>query len=256
MFGSSMGYGKIASFYHKIFGRLDINTQIRARIIFKELAIIEKEKSDKVLDIGCGDGIFSIEPAKIGYSVVGVDLNVKSVNYAKYFSKRSEVKIDFLVDDASHLPFANESFDIILCSEVLEHIKDDEGAIREIERVLKQNGLLILTVPSDKASPYPGHVRCGYSLYEISSKLTKSGINIINKKIVSYPFRLGYKLSFLLFPFVYPFALILSFISNKENGLIIIARKMKRSFENENRGKRRQEIEVLNHENLYNLRKR
>ena len=254
MFGSSMGYGKIASFYHKIFERLDINTQIRARIIFKELAIIEKEKSDKVLDIGCGDGIFPIELAKRGYSVVGVDLNVKSVNYAKYFSKRSEVKIDFLVGDACHLPFANESFDIILCSEVLEHIKDDEGAIREIERVLKQNGLLILTVPSDKASSYLRHVRCGYSLYDISSKLTKSGINIINKKIVSYPFRLGYKLSFLLFPFVYPFALIL--ISNKENGLIIIARKMKRSFENENRGKRRQEIEVLNHENLYNLRKR
>ena len=172
MFGSSMGYGKIASFYHKIFGRPDINTRIRARIIFKELAIIEKEN----LDIGCGDGIFSIELAKRGCGVVGVDLNVKSVNYAKYFSKRSEVKIDFLVGDACHLPFANESFDIILCSEVLEHIKDDKGAIREIERVLKQNGLLILTVPSDKASPYPGHVRCGYSLYEISSKLTKSGI--------------------------------------------------------------------------------
>jgi len=253
MFGSSMGYGKIASFYHKIFERLDINTQIRARIIFKELAIIEKEKSDKVLDIGCGDGIFSIELAKRGYGVVGVDLNVKSVNYAKYFSKRSEVKIDFLVGDACHLPFANESFDIILCSEVLEHIKDDEGAIREIERVLKQNGLLILTVPSDKASPYPGHVRCGYSLYDISSKLTKSGINIINKKIVSYPFRLKYKLPFLHFPLLYPFALILSFIKSKEK--IIIARKMKRLSENKNRG-RRQEIEVLNHENLYNLRKR
>ena len=226
MFGSSMGYGKVARIYHKVLGRPDISTRIRVRGIFKKwLSLIER--NDKILDVGCGDGVFSIELAKRGYDIVGMDLSANSINYAKYFSKRSEVKIDFLVGDACHFPFANESFDIILCSEVLEHIKDDEDVIKEISRVTKAGGFLFLTTPSDKASTYPGHVRCGYSPNDISSMLIKFRINVINQKILNYPFRLGYTLSFLLFPLLYPFAIILSFRKSEGNGLIIIARKTK-----------------------------
>jgi len=79
-----------------------------------------------------------------------LDLGCGNVYYKKYFPNRigfdikSGPGID-VVGDAHHLPFENEKFDVILCTEVLEHLHSPEIAISEMERVLKKGGKLILT---------------------------------------------------------------------------------------------------------------
>ena len=99
------------------------------KLVRKKLnKFIEGHKTDlKVLDLGCGNS-----------------------PYASLFSNR--VGFDFemnrgvdVIGDAHNLPFENESFDMILCSEVLEHLIDPKKAISEMNRVLKFGGKLVLT---------------------------------------------------------------------------------------------------------------
>lgn len=101
----------------------------------------------KVMDIGVGDGIYeaSLEKEiKKRAEFYGVDVSMKQMNRAKKYLK--EVKV---VDiDSEKLPYKNSSFDIVILSEVLEHIFFPEKILAEILRVLKRNGYVILTFPN------------------------------------------------------------------------------------------------------------
>ena len=114
------------------------------------------ERGDRVLDLGCGEGrhvIAAYLAAEV--DAIGVDLSLADL-------KNAQVKAeDFLTDtagdeqrslglasaDALRLPFADNSFDKVICSEVLEHIPDYRAALTEIRRVLKPGGLLCASVP-------------------------------------------------------------------------------------------------------------
>lgn len=105
----------------------------------------------KMLDAGCGDGINLMgmsEKAKESawnLELTGVDYNPVRVNRA------SEQGQSFRIQKASlySLPFENESFDIVLCNQVLEHIPKLSTALSELYRVLKKDGLLIAGVPNE-----------------------------------------------------------------------------------------------------------
>lgn len=92
--------------------------------------------SDKILDVGCGEGVFVEEFRSKGYNIYGVDLN-----YASDFVQRGDVL---------YLPFKNEVFKFVLCLDLIEHLhhRDQEGAMREIYRVLIERGEAILTIPN------------------------------------------------------------------------------------------------------------
>ena len=98
-----------------------------------------------VLDVGCGEGL-TLEklvrdnPEKV---VLGIELLRENIDILKSHG--------LPVQQASvhHLPFPNESIDFILFSEVLEHISQPEGAMREIHRVLKIGGRVSIIVPND-----------------------------------------------------------------------------------------------------------
>lgn len=119
-------------------------------IDFDKLAI---KAGDRILDLGCGEGrhvigaAFYYPEAKI----VGVDLSVDDLQKAK--TRHREFKPDYVDNcgylnaDAKALPFANHSFDHVVCSEVLEHIHDYEAVLREIYRVLRPGGTLSVSVP-------------------------------------------------------------------------------------------------------------
>jgi 2-polyprenyl-3-methyl-5-hydroxy-6-metoxy-1,4-benzoquinol methylase len=97
-----------------------------------------------VLDAGCGEGetlarLDSLLPA----SVTGVDLNPASVEFA---AKRIPSG-DFRVADLNDLPFEDDSFDLVLCLEVLEHIPDPAPALAELSRVCR--GDILISVPSE-----------------------------------------------------------------------------------------------------------
>ncbi len=102
------------------------------------------------LDIGCANGAFSIELAKSGAKkMYGIDIASEFVKKASLKAKKNYVKnIEFIEADAKKLPFKNNFFDFIICTEVLEHVPDFKVAIKEIKRVLKPGGIFVITVPN------------------------------------------------------------------------------------------------------------
>lgn len=117
----------------------------RARIIFENL---ELKGNEKVLEVGCGRGFYvkTLNEVWPKLDITGVDLNEKYLSVAKKFVNDDKVKL--IKADATDLPFKDKSFDRIICSEVLEHIPDDQKAISEMHRVLKPGGIVIITVPN------------------------------------------------------------------------------------------------------------
>lgn len=98
-----------------------------------------KKTRGKVLDFGCGIG----EMLYLFPNGVGVDNNRYCVEYCK--SKGFKC----FLGSAERIPFKGNSFDTLLCFHVLEHLKDANKAIKEIKRVLKPGGKLILVVPTE-----------------------------------------------------------------------------------------------------------
>ncbi|MCP4326649.1 MAG: 3-demethylubiquinone-9 3-O-methyltransferase [Alteromonadales bacterium] len=100
-------------------------------------------KDVKVLDVGCGGGFTSEFMAKKGALVSGIDISEVSINTATEHAKESNLDIDYRSGTAVNLPYDNDSFDAIVCVDVLEHIDDITKAIAEIKRVLKPGGTFL-----------------------------------------------------------------------------------------------------------------
>jgi SAM-dependent methyltransferase len=103
----------------------------------------------KLLDVGCGNGPFRhlLDPAATTYQ--GVD-----VEEAAAFGYRNPAVVYY---DGRVLPFPDASFDAVLCTEVIEHIPDPAETIREMHRVLKPGGLLLVTLPWSARFHYQPH---------------------------------------------------------------------------------------------------
>ncbi len=114
------------------------------------------EEGHLVLDLGCGFGRHAYESLRRGARVVACDMAIPELTevcatYAAMLEvgEIPESSVAFAcAGDATHLPFADETFDRIIASEVLEHIHDDDGALRELFRVLKPNGKIAVTIPA------------------------------------------------------------------------------------------------------------
>jgi len=117
----------------------------RAEMIFE---IIEKYKPKIILDAGCGRGfyLYGISLYKFVKEIHGIDISEKYLKIARSINKDKKVKIK--KSSIYKIPYKNNFFDLIVCSEVLEHLEYDKKAIKELYRVLKPNGKLIITVPN------------------------------------------------------------------------------------------------------------
>jgi len=113
----------------------------------KKLGELEISHGMKVLDVGCGQGVFLNRLVKSCKAKgVGVDIVPEIIGEAKRVSKGGE----FIVADATNLPFPSNGFDVVISLDTLEHINNQSKAMREMVRVLKDSGVLFIYTLSKK----------------------------------------------------------------------------------------------------------
>lgn len=124
--------------YHK---KLDQKWKIYYPVYLAKMEFVKNflnktPKNKKILDMGCGEGVLVQEYSKKGYDIKGIDLNYKS----KFVTK----------GDIRKTNYKKTSFDIILCLDVIEHLNFDEQelVIKEIDRILKKGGALLISIPN------------------------------------------------------------------------------------------------------------
>ncbi|MCG3206822.1 MAG: Ubiquinone biosynthesis O-methyltransferase [Anaerolineae bacterium] len=151
----------------------------RRKIIFdwvlKELAYYT---APKILDIGCGTGYnLKYLQANNYTNVTGLDFSPDALHFC-----RSRHLPELLLGDGTLPPFQQESFDVIMALDLIEHLADDVAALRELTRLLKPKGALIIFTPAfnflwglqDEVS----HHYRRYTAPELEQKLGAAGLNI------------------------------------------------------------------------------
>jgi len=150
--------------------------------------IYKKNAQGNILDLGCAEGRTSGDLLKYGF-VVGVDICRPMLKKALRINKK---KIPFIWGLGEKLPFKKETFDFVLCSEVIEHVLNDIVLLSEIKRVMKKKGYLLITTPRKDAEgiysiirnaflktwnkgklPFPYHIR-EYTVKEFILTLKKA----------------------------------------------------------------------------------
>eukprot|EP01080_Neovahlkampfia_damariscottae_P008505 gene8505-329_t len=122
---------------------LHIINPTRRDYILKTFNEYKISKNSKILDLGCGGGLLTIEMAKSGFkNIKGVDISPNSVIEATKFSKYSSLNIEFKTGSVYQIPEENNTFDVVIVADVLEHLNDLQLGMKEIDRVLKKGGLV------------------------------------------------------------------------------------------------------------------
>lgn len=110
--------------------------------------IINSVHREKIIDIGCGDGRTVSYLIERKNSIVGVDISYTRLSRAKEKIKKYSNNSLFIQSYAEFLPIKGETFDGAICTEVLEHVIDDEALIKGLSNVLKPNAWALISIPT------------------------------------------------------------------------------------------------------------
>ena len=138
------------------------NTIMYGEHIGRYKSVISAVSGRVVLDIASGSGYGSYELAKTASKVIGVDVDQDAIDYAKAKYKKPNLK--FIKSNGLRIPLDDNSVDMVVSMETIEHIEDDRAFIDELHRVLKPNGLVVISTPNDRAYPKGNHFH--YREYE------------------------------------------------------------------------------------------
>ncbi|MCF8056358.1 MAG: class I SAM-dependent methyltransferase [Desulfocapsa sp.] len=122
------------------FSRLD-----RQRGVQRRCQVVQKRvgKPGRLLDVGCGTGVFINGMHQNGWQVFGSDLNRKAVELA-----RAHLDFDIRVGELAEIHYPDNFFDVLTMWDVLEHVHDPRGTLVEVARILKPGGWAIINIPN------------------------------------------------------------------------------------------------------------
>lgn len=151
---------------------------VARRSLVEEIVRQEAQKcqNPNIFDVGCGTGANLLAFSRYGKSF-GVDMSSAAIKFC-----RTRGLTNLVLSKVESLAYLSDSFDIVTALDVLEHIDDDLVAMKELYRVCKVGGMLLVTVPAygflwsehDEAL----HHRRRYAAYELRNKLTLAGFDI------------------------------------------------------------------------------
>ena len=150
-------------------------------------AIDISSKNDFVLDLGCGTGSYLIALSKGGRRCYGIDpLRDVSLTSAKGRGIEENVSVFLCQGVGEFLPFRSSAFDVVLCVSTLQHVGDQRMTLREVRRVLKDKGLLLISVPTIKnistlfrEVETPSYFTMGFDIRGFEKILVEGGFRIL-----------------------------------------------------------------------------
>jgi SAM-dependent methyltransferase len=110
-------------------------------LLEKFVEALKKDKPGRLLDIGCGDGDYAKRMHDLGFDVLAADMNKDKFKYNGLIPYQ-------VCNVTESLPFENNSFDYIILAEVIEHIRNPFSVIKELVRILRPGGILMISTPN------------------------------------------------------------------------------------------------------------
>lgn len=153
----------------------------------------DRFKDRNILDMGCGDGYYTVRFWDQGkpQRLVGVDAAQQAINVAN--EKKMDRPIQFLVGDAHHLPWPDNSFDMVMIQSILHHDDHPEDMIREAFRLAPEilihepNGNNLGLKIIEKVSPYHRlHGEKSYNSYQFNRWISRNGGKIVYRKFAGF----------------------------------------------------------------------
>jgi 2-polyprenyl-3-methyl-5-hydroxy-6-metoxy-1,4-benzoquinol methylase len=147
-------------------------------------SFLDNQEKNTCLDIGCGTGAISFALRQNGGNWHSIDSDENCVSLTKNLVKNQVYQMD-----ATKTNFENNKFDTVIALDIIEHIDDDDSLVKELSRILKEDGKLYVTTPHMgrfailnhikniiglKPEKY-GHIRAGYTTNQLKQKLENNG---------------------------------------------------------------------------------
>lgn len=126
--------------------KIDEDTLSLMKYRFATMIAMIKGKQLTILDIGAGDGDVVFSLASQGHTCIAMDIS--DVRLKKYEEKAKKLNVKQIIGNVEErIPLDDATVDVVLCGEVIEHVPNNDSALREISRVLKKGGQFIISVP-------------------------------------------------------------------------------------------------------------
>ena len=192
--GSDYKYARagLLRFYFSVFGTPDLHTHLRLSPFLRQVAAAAKRyKISRIFEPGCGRGINAFEVNKRGVNVpyLGTDFNPDDIASAQEIAKDLKLEhVTFAHADATTAIPKDGTYDAVILLDIIEHIQDDTGFVREVVENSAKDCVYFVSVPTKL---YPkvfgcayhhkvGHVRDGYTVEELEALFNAAGARLIS----------------------------------------------------------------------------
>ena len=158
-------FSKLAEEWHNPLGKFrPLHLFNPARIKFIKEKLISYFKLDpnneqplkklKILDIGCGGGLLCEPLSNLGANMAGIDASKNNIEVAKLHSKEMNLNIKYIHTAPENLDLKNNTYDALLCMEVVEHLKDVNLFIENCSKLIKKNGIMFVATINKNLKSY------------------------------------------------------------------------------------------------------